>query len=81
MTPPLARTGHGRGPGQGSGHTSRQEEAAKISGGVEKGGENISEITERLERKGRGSEPKTAGMSPKGEAAAPAQPVSSPALS
>lgn len=73
VTPPLPRRGHGRGPGQGSGHTSRQEEAAKISRGVEKGGESVKEITERLARKGRGSELKTARMSWKGEAAPPAQ--------
>lgn len=40
--------------------TCRQEEAAKISRRVEKGGESIKEITERLEGKVRGSEPKTA---------------------
>lgn len=31
--------------GQGSSHTCRQEEAAKISRWVEKGGESIKEIT------------------------------------
>lgn len=35
----------GTGPGQGSSHTCRQEEAAKISRWVEKGGESIKEIT------------------------------------
>lgn len=40
--------------------TCRQEEAAKISRRVEKGGESIKEITERLEGKVRGSEPKAA---------------------
>lgn len=35
----------GTGTGQGSSHTCRQEEAAKISRGVEKGGEAIKEIT------------------------------------
>lgn len=51
--------GHGR-RRAGSSHTCRQEEAAKISRWVEKGGESIREITQRLERKVRGSELKTA---------------------
>lgn len=57
--PEVLWRGHGR-RRAGSSHTCRQEEAAKISRWVEKGGESIKEITQRLERKVRGSEPKTA---------------------